>query len=319
MAAISISNLTVRFGDVLAVDNASLEIGDGEFVSIVGPSGCGKTTILNMLTGLVPPTEGKVSLLGKLPAVGNPDVAYMLARDSLLPWRSALDNASYGMEIRGVDEATRKRKASELLEHVGLKGFENHYPKMLSHGMRQRCALARTFCLDSPVMLMDEPFGAIDPITRARLQDEFLRIQQRVRKTIVFVTHDLDEAVKMGDRIAILREGKVVQYDSPEEILARPANAFVEEFVGQDRALKRLSLYTVGSRVRAKTEGVAPDGSPQLAADSTLRDALSILLTARSDVAQVKDRDGVIIGTLRLEDIHAAAAETPDSGLAHPA
>lgn len=212
MSAISIKNLTVRFGEVLAVDDATLAIGDGEFVSIVGPSGCGKTTILNLLTGLVPLSQGSISLLGKTPTVGNPDVAYMLARDSLLPWRSALDNACYGMEIRGVDEATRKRKATALLHEVGLKGFEQHYPKMLSHGMRQRCALARTFCLDSPVMLMDEPFGALDAQTKLQLEDLLLQLWNEHRRTVVFITHDLAEAVALSDRVIVMsaRPGRII-------------------------------------------------------------------------------------------------------------
>jgi NitT/TauT family transport system ATP-binding protein len=212
MAAISISGLTVRFGEVLAVDNASFDVADGEFISIVGPSGCGKTTILNLLTGLVPMQDGRISLLGKTPAVGNPDVAYMLARDSLLPWRSALDNAAYGMEIRGVAEAERSRRARDLLAEVGLKGFENHYPKMLSHGMRQRCALARTFCLDSPVMLMDEPFGALDAQTKLQLEDLLLRLWGEHRRTVVFITHDLAEAVALSDRVIVMsaRPGRIL-------------------------------------------------------------------------------------------------------------
>ena len=231
MTAISISGLTVRFGEVLAVDNASLDIEDGQFVSIVGPSGCGKTTILNLLTGLVPLTEGKVSLLGRQPVVGNPDVAYMLARDSLLPWRSALDNASYGMEIRGVDEATRTRKASELLAQVGLKGFENHYPKMLSHGMRQRCALARTFCLDSPVMLMDEPFGALDAQTKLQLEDLLLVLWGKHKRTVVFITHDLAEAVALSDRVIVMsaRPGRIIadmhiDLERPRQVRALQTN-----------------------------------------------------------------------------------------------
>jgi NitT/TauT family transport system ATP-binding protein len=212
MAAISISGLTVRFGEVLAVDNASFDVADGEFISIVGPSGCGKTTILNLLTGLVPMQDGRISLLGKTPAVGNPDVAYMLARDSLLPWRSALDNAAYGMEVRGVAEAERGRRARELLAEVGLRGFENHYPKMLSHGMRQRCALARTFCLDSPVMLMDEPFGALDAQTKLQLEDLLLRLWGEHRRTVVFITHDLAEAVALSDRVIVMsaRPGRIL-------------------------------------------------------------------------------------------------------------
>ena len=227
MAAISIQNLTVRFGDVLAVDNASLDIGEGEFVSIVGPSGCGKTTILNILTGLVPPTQGSVSLLGHTPAVGHPDVAYMLARDSLLPWRSALGNASYGLEIRGVAEAERLKRAAALLAEVGLKGFENHYPKMLSHGMRQRCALARTFCLDSRVMLMDEPFGALDAQTKLQLEDLLLRLWSEHRRTVVFITHDLAEAVALSDRVIVMsaRPGRIIadmriELDRPRSVRA---------------------------------------------------------------------------------------------------
>ena len=212
MAAISISNLTVRFGDVLAVDNLSLDVPSGEFVSIVGPSGCGKTTILNLLTGLVPLGQGRISLLGKTPVIGNPDVAYMLARDSLLPWRPALDNASYGMEIRGVAPGARAQKARALLARVGLKGFEQHYPKMLSHGMRQRCALARTFCLDSPVMLMDEPFGALDAQTKVQLEDLLLELWSEHRRTVVFITHDLAEAVALSDRVIVMsaRPGRII-------------------------------------------------------------------------------------------------------------
>ncbi len=210
--AISIQNLTVRFGDVLAVDNVSVDIAEGEFVSIVGPSGCGKTTVLNLLTGLVPLESGKITMLGKQPVVGNPDVAYMLARDSLLPWRVALENASYGMEVRGVDEATRRDKACALLERVGLKGFENHFPKMLSHGMRQRCALARTFCLDSPVMLMDEPFGALDAQTKLQLEDLLLELWSEHKRTVVFITHDLAEAVALSDRVLVMsaRPGRFI-------------------------------------------------------------------------------------------------------------
>jgi osmoprotectant transport system ATP-binding protein len=162
-------------------------------------------------------------------------------------------------------------------------------------------------------MLMDEPFGAIDPITRLRLQDEFLGIQQRLKKTVVFVTHDLDEAIKMGDRIALLRDGRIVQYDTPEMILSAPANKFVEEFVGQDRALKRLSLHNVGSRMVPIDGHGVPDSAPQLDAEMSLRDALSVLLSAKSDVAQVRDKKGMLVGTLRLEDVHAAAAETVHS------
>lgn len=213
MAAISIENLTIRFGPkVLAVDDFSLDIKEGEFVSIVGPSGCGKTTVLNQLTGLLPPQQGRISILGKRPHEGNPELAYMLARDCLLPWRTALSNASYGMEIRGVSQAEAEAKARELLARVGLKGFENNYPKALSHGMRQRCALARTFGLNSPILLMDEPFGALDAQTKLSLEDLLMQLWQEHRRTVVFITHDLAEAVALSDRVIVMsaRPGRIV-------------------------------------------------------------------------------------------------------------
>lgn len=210
-AIISIENLTIRFGPrVLAVDDFSLDIEEGEFVSIVGPSGCGKTTVLNQLTGLLPPQQGRISILGKRPHEGNPDLAYMLARDCLLPWRTALSNASYSMEIRGVPQA--EARARELLAQVGLKGFEHHYPKALSHGMRQRCALARTFGLDSPILLMDEPFGALDAQTKLSLEDLLMQLWQEYRRTVVFITHDLAEAVALSDRVVVMsaRPGRMI-------------------------------------------------------------------------------------------------------------
>ena len=223
MPAISIKNLTVRFGlRVLAVDDFSLDINEGDFVSIVGPSGCGKTTVLNQLTGLLPPQEGSISILGKSPHEGNSDLAYMLARDCLLPWRTTLSNARYGMQIRGVPKAEAEAQARELMAQVGLKGFEDNYPKALSHGMRQRCALARTFGLKSPILLMDEPFGALDAQTKLTLEDLLLQLWQEHRRTVVFITHDLAEAVALSDRVIVMsaRPGRIVA-DVPIP-LARP-------------------------------------------------------------------------------------------------
>jgi NitT/TauT family transport system ATP-binding protein len=185
----------------------------GEFLSLVGPSGCGKTTVLNVLTGLLSDgIEGRAQIFGKPPRPGNLDIAYMLARDSLLPWRTALENACYGMEIRGVPAAEREAIGRGLLQRVGLAGFENVYPKTLSHGMRQRCALARTFALGSPVFLMDEPFGALDAQTKLQLEDVLLDLWSSARRTVVFVTHDLGEAVALSDRVIVMsaRPGRIV-------------------------------------------------------------------------------------------------------------
>jgi NitT/TauT family transport system ATP-binding protein len=216
--AIQLTDLTMRFGvgtasPVLAVDRVSFSLAPGEFVSLIGPSGCGKTTILNLLTGLLnEEPEGDVRVLGKQPSAGNPDIAYMLARDSLLPWRSALGNAAFGMEVRGVPKKERERHALELLKEVGLGDFADKYPKALSHGMRQRCALARTFALDSPVLLMDEPFGALDAQTKLTLEDVLMRLWSAHRKTVVFVTHDLAEAIALSDRVVVMsaRPGRMI-------------------------------------------------------------------------------------------------------------
>jgi NitT/TauT family transport system ATP-binding protein len=216
--AIELRDLTVWFEvatahPLLAVDRASFVVAAGEFVSIVGPSGCGKTTILSMLAGLLSErSEGEIRVLGKSPFAGNPDIAYMLARDSLLPWRTTLGNATYGMEIRNVGKSEREERAVGLLRRVGLGDFVDKYPKALSQGMRQRCALARTFALESPVFLMDEPFGALDAQTKLQLEDVLMNLWSAERRTVLFVTHDLAEAVALSDRVIILspRPGRVV-------------------------------------------------------------------------------------------------------------
>jgi NitT/TauT family transport system ATP-binding protein len=200
--------------NLVAVSEFSLNIAPGEFVSIVGPSGCGKTTLLNYAAGLLPPGAGRGRLLvnGKPPSTGTHDLAYMLARDALAPWRTALGNAELGSEVRGVPAEKRRARALDLLEKVGLKGFENAYPKALSHGMRQRVALARTFSLDSPILLMDEPFGALDAQTKLQLEDVLVSLWQRERRTVLFITHDLAEAVSMSDRVIVMssRPGRII-------------------------------------------------------------------------------------------------------------
>jgi NitT/TauT family transport system ATP-binding protein len=193
--------------------DVSLHVQQGEFVSLVGPSGCGKTTLLNMAAGLVAQTgKGSIQLAGAPPVQGNPQVGYMLARDSLLPWKTALGNAIFGMQVRGVPRAEAQERAQAMLQEVGLAGFENAYPKALSHGMRQRVALARTFALGSSVLLMDEPFGALDAQTKLQLEDLLLRLCQQHKQSVLFVTHDLSEAVAVSDRVVVMtsRPGRIV-------------------------------------------------------------------------------------------------------------
>ena len=204
---IAINNLSHRFEidgrEVLALADISLEIDDGEFIAIIGPSGCGKSTLLNIISGLFEPSTGRVTVDGR-PVTGlNPRIGYMFARDALLPWRTALANVEFGLELRGVAVRERRERAQELLRLAGLQGFEASYPSQLSQGMRQRVALARTLAIDPDIVLMDEPFGALDAQTKLVLEDEFLRIWERHRKTVVFVTHDLFEAIAMADRVVV--------------------------------------------------------------------------------------------------------------------
>jgi len=220
--AVEVTDLVHQYGALNIITKTSLRLTKGEFVSIVGPSGCGKTTLLNIIAGLTPCQVGKVQILGTPPKEGRPDIAYMLARDSLLPWKTAADNAQFGGKIRRMDAAERRARAEHLLESVGLGSFGNRYPKELSHGMRQRVALARTFCLGSPLLLMDEPFGALDAQTKLQLEEVLLKLWSEERRTVIFVTHDLSEAIALSDRVIVMRArpGAIIS-DIPID-LARP-------------------------------------------------------------------------------------------------
>ena len=222
-ASIEIRGVSHAFGaGVYAIRDVSLVIDEGQFVSIVGPSGCGKTTILNLLAGLLMPQEGSVRLGRDAPRAGRRDVAYMLARDCLFPWRTARENAMLGTEFRGMPLATRGSRADEFLRKVGLQAFGNHYPKALSQGMRQRVALARTFSLESPILLMDEPFGALDAQTKLQLEDVLLELWNEERRTVLFITHDLAEAVVLSDRVIVMSPRPGVIIDDIPIPLARP-------------------------------------------------------------------------------------------------
>jgi len=213
-AAIAVEGLHLSFdGKSQVLADITLHVAEGEFVSLVGPSGCGKTTLLNLCAGLVPHRgEGSIRVAGGPPSEGNPQVAYMLARDSLLPWRTALENAAFGLQVRGVGADDRRARARAMLAEVGLAGQEEALPKALSHGMRQRTALARTFAMDATLLLMDEPFGALDAQTKLQLEDLLLRLCQQHRHTVLFVTHDLAEAVAVSDRVVVMssRPGRII-------------------------------------------------------------------------------------------------------------
>jgi osmoprotectant transport system ATP-binding protein len=261
-----------------AVDELTLDIPAGEIVVLVGPSGCGKTTTMKMINRIIEPTSGRIVLDGEDVTRADPDqlrrrIGYVIQQIGLFPHKTIAENIGTVPRVLGWDKRRIAERVDELLETVRMDpaAYRDRYPKELSGGQRQRVGVARALAADPEVMLMDEPFGAIDPITRDRLQNEFLRLQAEVRKTIVFVTHDIDEAIKMGDRIAILREGsEVVQYDIPETILTSPADDFVADFIGSGASLKRLGL----SRVRDIELGRWPtvvEGSSSAEAQQVLR------------------------------------------------
>ena len=292
-----------------AVDQLSFEVPGGEICVFVGPSGCGKTTTMRMVNRLIEPTSGEIRIDGRPNTAIDPvelrrGIGYVIQQVGLFPHRTVADNIATVPGLLAWDRRRITQRVDELLALVGLEPelYRERYPAELSGGQQQRVGVARAMAADPPLMLMDEPFGAVDPIARDRLQNEFLQIQARVRKTIIFVTHDVDEAIKMGDRIAILDQGgRLAQFDTPERLLTTPASPFVASFVGADRAIKRLSL----SQVR-DLPLEAPDGtrSPEIQADLSVRDALSLLLGSGSDRGVVvSPHDRQPLGTLRLEHI----------------
>ena len=318
---IALKGLTKRFPGHArpVVDALSLEIAEGETCVLIGPSGCGKTTTMRMVNRMIEPDAGTVELAGRDVTRAEPielrrSMGYVIQQIGLFPHMTIGENIATVPRLLGWEAARIAARVDELLELVAMDAqlYRDRYPRELSGGQRQRIGVARALAADPPVMLMDEPFGAIDPITRGRLQQEFLRIQQRLRKTILFVTHDIDEAIRMGDRIAILRAGRIVQHDTPEAILARPADAFVEEFVGSDRVLKRLSLLDVGAHADPSCE---PRTDVSLDAGASLRDALTLLLVSAVEALAVTDDAGRRVGTLSLERIRETIrARASDSG-----
>ncbi len=290
-----------------AVQDLSLVIPAGEICVLVGPSGAGKTTAMKMVNRLIDVTEGEILIDGR--DVAGMDetelrrgIGYVIQQVGLFPHMTVADNVATVPRLLGWERGRVRERVRELLELVGLDPGEDgqRYPAQLSGGQRQRVGLARALAADPPVMLMDEPFGALDPITRARLQDEFLRLHRRIGKTVIFVTHDINEAIKMGDRIAILGEGgELAQYASPEEILAHPADDFVARFVGADRALKRLALSHVGDIELLDSSSLAPD-SPTLTPETSLRDALSLILSEDGRPLAVVE-NGELLGYVSVE------------------
>jgi osmoprotectant transport system ATP-binding protein len=290
-----------------AVDHLSLTVPAGEICVLVGPSGCGKTTAMRMVNRMIEITDGDILLDGQSvrkrePAELRREIGYVIQQIGLFPHQTIGENVATVPRLVGWDRQRIRRRVDELLELVSLDPgqFRDRYPAQLSGGQRQRVGVARALAIDPPLMLMDEPFGAIDPINRAKLQNQFLRLQAQIRKTVIFVTHDIDEALKMGDRIAVMKDGGVLaQYATPRELLESPADEFVESFVGADRGLKALALY----RVSELDLGPVRVGSPvTVEPEETLRDALSQMLLADADYARVAV-NGEVVGTVTIDQI----------------
>ncbi|MDN3025830.1 ATP-binding cassette domain-containing protein [Streptomyces sp. S.PB5] len=285
-----------------AVDELSLELAEGGITVLVGPSGCGKTTTLRMINRMVEPTSGTVSLRGRdIREVNAPElrrgIGYVIQHAGLFPHRTILDNIATVPLLLGWSKKKARARAAELLELVGLPGeFAGRYPNQLSGGQQQRVGVARALGADPPVLLMDEPFSAVDPIVRGELQAEFIRLQKELHKTIVFVTHDIDEAIRLGDKIAVFRTGgKLAQFDTPERLLSHPVDEFVAGFVGQDRGIRRLSFVK--------------------AAEVPLRDGP--VLAATTAVAQARATDEpwiLVVDDARRPLGWAAVAGLPDGG-----
>jgi osmoprotectant transport system ATP-binding protein len=250
---IRFEHVTKRYADgTTAVDDLSFEVAEGELVTLVGPSGCGKTTTMKMVNRLIEPTDGRIFLDGDDISTIDPvrlrrRIGYVIQQVGLFPHKTVLENTATVPHLLGWGREKGRKRAAELLDLVGLDPsvYGGRYPEQLSGGQRQRVGVARALAADPPVLLMDEPFGAVDPVVRERLQNEFLKLQAQVRKTVLFVTHDIEEAVRLGDRIAVYGHGRIEQFDSPATVLGAPKTPYVADFVGADRGLKRLSVTPI--------------------------------------------------------------------------
>ncbi len=298
----------------VAVQELDLEVAAGELVVLVGPSGCGKSTTLKMINRLIEPTTGRIEIDGQDVTGSDPvklrrGIGYVIQQIGLFPHQKVITNVMTVPLLYGESKSTAKQRASELLDLVGLDPatYGDRYPHQLSGGQRQRVGVARALAADPPVLLMDEPFGAVDPVVRLRLQDEFLRLQQELGKTVVLVTHDIDEAVRMGDRVAVFAiGGRLAQYGTPADLLGHPADDFVADFVGATKGLRRLTVTAIDPAHLESVDGVSTgDLADTVDVGDTLEEALAALL--RSDKGVVGVKDGArFVGVLTPNGIHKA-------------
>ncbi|MEU9470535.1 betaine/proline/choline family ABC transporter ATP-binding protein [Streptomyces avermitilis] len=305
---IRFEQVTKRYPDgTTAVDGLSFEVAEGELVTLVGPSGCGKTTTMMMVNRLIEPTSGRIYVNGEDIATVDPvrlrrRIGYVIQQVGLFPHRTILDNTATVPSLIGWKRPRARARAAELLDLVGLdpKTFGARYPDQLSGGQRQRVGVARALAADPPVLLMDEPFGAVDPVVREQLQDEFLRMQEAVRKTVLLVTHDIEEAVRLGDRIAVYGQGRIEQFDTPGAVLGTPATPYVAEFVGADRGLKRLSVTEI--------EADDLEQPPIARLDETAERTAARLNAEGARWAVVLDAGGDLHGWVGVDELGAGGA-----------
>ena len=295
-----------ELGCVVALHDVSFDVGLGETFVVMGLSGSGKSTLIRCLIRLIEPTAGEIWVDGEdvlsyndkqLTQFRRRKSAMVFQHFGLLPHRSIIDNAAWGLEVQGVSKRDRHERARESLELVGLKGWENSFATELSGGMQQRVGLARALTVDPEILLMDEPFSALDPLIRREMQDELINLQQRIQKTIIFITHDLDEALKLGNRIAIMRDGKVIQMGAPEDIVERPADAYVEDFI---RDVSKTRLMGAGSIMQAPAVTALATQSPAAALDA--------MRSAGAGGAAVVDAAGGFVGVVTAERAAEAAS-----------
>jgi osmoprotectant transport system ATP-binding protein len=316
---IRLSGVSKRYADgTVAVHELDLDVARGEMVTLVGPSGCGKSTTLKMVNRLIEPTTGKIFIDGQDVTASDPvklrrGIGYVIQQVGLFPHQKIVTNVMTVPLLYGESKATARTRAHELMELVGLDPalYADRYPHQLSGGQRQRVGVARALAANPPVLLMDEPFGAVDPVVRGRLQEEFRRLQRELGKTVLLVTHDIDEAVRMGDRVAVFAQGgHLAQYDEPAVVLGRPADDFVADFVGSSRGLRRLAVTPIDPAHLEPLDGISTgDLAGAIDIDSTLEEALSLLM--REDKPMIGVRRGPeFLGVLTPNGIHKALRAT---------
>ena len=309
MPAISYQDVSKGYAKVgrAAVHNVTFDVDEAKFVVLIGPSGCGKTTLLKMTNRLVEPSSGRIEVNGRdIASVKLTELrrhmGYVIQQVGLFPHNTVATNVATVPRLLGWPRAKIDGRIDELLDLVGLEPsqYRERYPGQLSGGQQQRVGLARALAADPAILLMDEPFGAIDAITRSRLQDQLIQIQRRVRKSVLFVTHDVDEALRLADKIVVMRDGEVVQYDTPFNVLTRPKDDFVRSLLDTDDVLRELSLITVESVMSPVT---VLNGRPSIKSDQNLREALSVMIAKGTSELTAVDGYGSPVGIVSMSDV----------------